>query len=61
MSDASRNQGVQIIACFEDRAILLNTPVGMDETSRALRSANEGIRHLADFEDDVQPLGGDGR
>jgi hypothetical protein len=58
MSGASRNQGVQIIASFDDRAIPLNAPAGTDETSRASCSVNKGIRLLADFEDDAQPLNG---
>ena len=57
-SKASRNQGVQIIAAFEDRAVPLNTSAGMDRAGQASRSANEGIHLFAAFEDDVQPLNG---
>src|SRR5262245_4472367 len=57
-SKASRNLGVKIIASFEDRAVPLNTPAGVDRSGKASRSANEGIRLLAAFEDDVPPLNG---
>jgi hypothetical protein len=57
-SNASRNQGVQIVAAFEDRAIPLNSPADMDRSGQASRSANDGIRFLAEFADYVQPLNG---
>lgn len=55
-SNASRNQGAQIIAAFEDHAIPLNAPAGRDPFGQASRSTNVGIRFLAAFADDVQPL-----
>lgn len=55
-SNASRNQGIPIIAVFEDRAISVNAPTSMDGASQASRSASDGIRFRAVFADDVQPL-----
>jgi ABC-type transporter Mla subunit MlaD len=55
-NNASRNPGVKIIASFEDCAVPLNTPAGLDRSDKASRSANEGIRYLAAFEDDALPL-----
>lgn len=57
-SKASSNQGVEIIAEFEDRAIPLSAQGGQDWSRQPSHSANEGIRHLADFESVVQPLRG---
>jgi hypothetical protein len=54
--NAGRNQGVRLIHSFEDRAIPLNTPPGVDRPAKASRSANDGIALLADFASDVQPL-----
>jgi hypothetical protein len=44
-----RNEGIRVIATFDDRAIPLSP--GQDEPARATRSANEGVRMIATFED----------
>ena len=56
MSSNSRNLVVKIIASFEDRAVSFCTSSDTDQSGKASRSANVGIRHLATFEEVTSDL-----
>ena len=53
---SSSNQGVKIIASFEERAVSFCTSGDTDQSGKASRSANEEIRPLATFVDSVEAV-----
>ena len=53
--DASRNEGITIIADFTDRAVSL-TGLPEDPTIVYGRSKNGGVTIIADFTDKAQPV-----
>jgi RNA polymerase sigma factor (sigma-70 family) len=59
--EPNKNEGVRIIADFDDRAIPLQEgPPDQGGPPAASRSANDGVRLIADFNDPAQPLSGAG-
>lgn len=51
----SRNEGIRVIAAFDDRAVPLSAEAGVT-SDRPVRSANEGVRMVAAFDGPVIPL-----
>jgi hypothetical protein len=57
-SKSNRNEGVRIIAAFDDRVIPLAQTASRGGPCVASRSTNEGIQLLAAFQEQAQSLNG---